>query len=168
MNLIQGIPKRWVNLMGFAICASLLGTAFLLQEAGHEPCPLCVFQRVAFLSLGVIFLIAGLHNSTGRIGGRIYSLLIAIAGLIGAIIAGRHVWIQNLPADQVPACGPGLDYMLEVFPFSEILNMVFTGSGECAEVSWTFLGLSIPGWAFVMFVGLSTVGLIWNWAENQE
>ncbi|VAX08100.1 Periplasmic thiol:disulfide oxidoreductase DsbB, required for DsbA reoxidation [hydrothermal vent metagenome] len=167
MNLIQRIPKRWVNLLGCAICTSLLITAIFMQEAGHEPCPLCIFQRAAFLALGTIFLIAGLHNPAGRIGGRIYSLLIAIAGLIGAIIAGRHVWIQNLPADQVPECGPGLDYMLEVFPFSEILEMVFTGSGECAEVSWTFLGLSIPGWAFVMFVGLTAVGLIWNWVTQE-
>ena len=86
-------------------------------------------------------------------------MLITIPGLLGIAVAGRHVWLQNLPEDQVPECGPGLDYMLEAFPLSETLSMVFTGSGECAEVQWTFLGLSIPGWTLLVFIGLTAFGL---------
>ena len=169
MSLLQSIPKRWVNLAGFVICASLLGYGYHLQfNQGLEPCPLCIFQRVAFISLGVVFLIAGLHNPAGRIGSRLYALLIAFTGLAGAGIAGWHVWIQSLPANQVPECGPGLDYMLDVFPLTQTLKMVFTGSGECAEVSWTFLSLSMPAWALIWFAGLTLVGLIWNWTTSHK
>ena len=92
--------------------------------------------------------------------------MIAAGGLVGAAIAARHVWIQNLPPDQVPECGPTLDYMLEVFPLGEALTMVFTGSGECAEVLWTFLGLSMPAWALLCFLGLTIVGLARNWIKE--
>ncbi len=168
MSLLHAVSKRRINLFGFIICASLIGAALYLQEAGHEPCPLCILQRIAFIAMGSIFLIAALHNPAGRIWGRIYGLLIAIIGTLGGIIAGRHLWLQQLPPDQVPECGPGLEYMLEVFPLAEAMQMVFKGSGECAEVSWTFLGLSIPGWAFVLFVVLSVVGLLRNWAYRER
>jgi len=164
VNLIQLFSKRWVNLLGFIICASLLGFAYYLQfDQELEPCPLCIFQRIAFLALGVIFLLAGLHNP-GRIGARIYGLLLTVAGLCGGAISAWHVWIQNLPADKVPECGPGLDYMLEAFSFSETLEMVFTGSGECAEVSWSFLGLSMPAWTLICFIVLALIGLLRNWS----
>jgi len=155
--------KRWINLLGFTVCAALLGFGYYSQfYQGLEPCPLCIFQRVAFIALGVIFLIAGLHNP-GRIGARLYAVLIGLAGLAGTGIAGWHVYIQNLPPDKVPECGPGLDYMLEAFNFSQTLKMVFTGSGECAEISWSFLGLSMPAWALLWFVGFTLVGFIANW-----
>jgi disulfide bond formation protein DsbB len=92
----------------------------------------------------------------------VYAVLILLAGLLGASVAARHVWIQNLPADQVPDCGPGLDYMLEVFPVTETLQMVLSGSGECAEISWSFLSLSMPAWALLWFVGLAFFGLLNN------
>ena len=81
---------------------------------------------------------------------------------MGAVIAGRHVYIQNMPATEVPACGPGLDYILDVFPLFEAIKMVFTGSGECAEVVWRFLGLSMPSWALIWFVLLGAL----MWAAN--
>ena len=102
------------------------------------------------IGLGSVFLLAAIHNPY-PLGRRIYAGLLGLIALIGLAIAGRHVWIQNLPPDQVPACGPGLDYMLEVFPLTEALTMVFQGSGECAEVLWSFLGLTIPGWMLVVF-----------------
>ncbi|MCF6355999.1 MAG: disulfide bond formation protein B [Candidatus Polarisedimenticolaceae bacterium] len=168
MSLLHIISKRRVNLLGFIICASLIATALYLQEVGHEPCPLCILQRVAFIAMGILFLLAALHNPTGRIGGRIYGLLIATVGTLGGIIAGRHVWLQHLPPDQVPECGPGLEYMIEVFPLAEAMQKVFKGSGECAEVSWTFLTLSIPEWSLILFFILSVVGLLRNWAYRER
>ena len=160
------VSKRQVNLLGFAVCAGLLGFGYYLQFfQGLEPCPLCIFQRVAFISLGAIFLVAGLHNP-GQIGARLYAGLITLAGLTGSGISSWHLYIQNLPPDQVPECGPGLDYMLEAFDFSQTLKMVFTGSGECAEISWAFLGLSMPGWALICFLGLGLIGLFWNWRSQ--
>ena len=81
----------------------------------------------------------------------------------GAGLAARHVWLQSLPADQVPACGPGLDYIMDAFPLLDALELVFTGSGECAEVNWSFLGLSMPGWTFLWFVALGALALFANW-----
>jgi disulfide bond formation protein DsbB len=159
--------KRLVNFAGFAACAGLLGYAYYVQFIdGLEPCPLCIFQRVAFITMGVIFLLAALHNP-GRTAGRVYALLLAVAGLAGTAIAGRHVWLQHLPSEQVPECGPGLEYMLDVFPLTDALRMVFTGSGECANVDWVFLGLSMPAWALLCFLALAAVGVIRNWLPDR-
>lgn len=145
---------RQLASLGFLACAGLMAYALYAQHVlGLEPCPLCIFQRVAVIGTGVAFLVAALHGPLA--GGRwVYALLAAGASGVGAGIAGRHVWLQSLPADQVPACGPGLDYMMEAFPLSQTLRMVFSGSGECAEVDWTFLGLSMPAWTLICFVGL--------------
>ena len=160
------LPRRWFNLGGFAVCAALLGYAYYSQfHDGLDPCPLCIFQRVGVIAVGLLFLIAGLHNP-GRTGSRVYGALIAFAALGGAAVAGRHVWIQSLPADQVPECGPGLDYMLRVFPLSNTLKMVFTGSGECHEISWRLLGLSMPVWVLFCFIGLGVLGLYRNWRSD--
>jgi disulfide bond formation protein DsbB len=123
-----------------------------------EPCPLCIFQRVVVMALAGVLLVAAIHNPAG-FGVRIYGLLVTGVAAIGAAISARHVWLQNLPRDQVPECGPGLDYILDVFPLNEALRMVLHGSGECAEVLWHFLGLSIPGWTLVAFSGFILYGL---------
>ena len=150
---------RLLYLAGAVACAALLGYGLWLQHVdGLEPCPLCVFQRVAFIVLGLIFVVAALHGPR-RIGAMVYGVLAAIAAAVGAGIAGRHVWLQNLPADQVPACGPGLQYMLEQFPLQRMIEKVLSGSGECASVDWSFLGLTIPGWALVWFVLLGIYAL---------
>lgn len=145
---------RTLALLGFLACAALMAYALYAQHVlGLEPCPLCIFQRVAVIATGVVLLVAALHGPLA--GGRwVYSVLAATAAGIGAGVAGRHVWLQSLPADQVPACGPGLDYMMEAFPLGQTLRMVFSGSGECAEVDWTFLGLSMPAWTLICFIGL--------------
>ena len=106
-----------------------------------------------------IFLVGALHNP-GRIGQRVYAAIILLANLGGAGLAGRQLWLQSLPEDQVPACGPDLDYMLEVFPWQEIITTMLRGTGDCAEVQWTFLGLSIPGWSMLWFVVLAVMALI--------
>lgn len=163
MLSLLSLPRRWFNLGGFVVCAGLLGYAYYSQfHDGLDPCPLCIFQRVGVIAVGVVFLIAGLHNP-GRIGSRIYGVLVALAALGGAAVSARHVWIQSLPADKVPECGPGLDYMLRVFPLSNTLKMVFTGSGECAEVTWRLFGLSMPVWVLFCFIALGVLGLYRNW-----
>ena len=137
-------------------CIGLLAYGYYLQFfTGLEPCPLCIFQRLAYIFIAAISTIAAIHGPE-RPFNLVYFALIDLGALTGAAIAGRQVWLQHLPADKVPECGPGLDYMLEVFPLSETLEMVFTGSGECAEVDWTFLGFSIAEWSLAMFIVIMT------------
>lgn len=157
-------PLDWSFRTAFAvaagIAAALLGYAYWSQFVGGlEPCPLCIFQRVAFIAVFVVCLVAAIHGPIG-IGRRVYGGLAFLAAAIGAGIAGRHVWLQNLPPDQVPACGPGLDYLMEAFPLAEVVRLAFTGSGECAEIDWTFLGLSMPAWTLLWFV-LFALGAAW-------
>ena len=150
-------PRRIGYLLGFFVCAGLMGYALYLQYVMDlEPCPLCILQRVAVIAMGLVFLIAAFHNP-GRTGARVYALFQLLVGGAGAAIAARQVWIQALPKDQVPACGMGLNYMLETLPFTDALQKVFEGSGECAEKGWEFLHLSIAGWTLVFFVAMIAV-----------
>ena len=143
-------------LLGFLACAGLLAYAFYLQlHDGLEPCPLCIFQRVAFFALGVVFLLGAIHGPKGARGRKTYGWLALLASLGGILVAGNHVRLQLLPPDQVPACGPGLDYMLEAMPITGVIRKVMTGSGECAAVDWTFLGLAMPAWSLICFLVLA-------------
>jgi disulfide bond formation protein DsbB len=154
---------RWGYLAGLLVCVGLFVFALYLQYVEHqEPCPLCILQRVCFLAIMAVFLVAALH-SPGRIGSIIYGGLLLVISSIGAAIATRHVWLQSLPKDQVPECGPGLEYMLNRFPLSKALEKILSGSGECAEVGWTFLGLSIAGWSLVWFVLLGIFSVVLAW-----
>lgn len=158
-------PFRWSFrarcFLGFVLCAALIGFAIFSQmQWGLQPCPLCIFQRIAFAALGLVFLIGALHAPRSLGGRRAYSMLALVTAGIGAAISGRHVWLQHLPPDQVPACGPGLNYMMEAMPFLGVIRKVLTGSGECANVDWSFLGLSMPAWSLVWFV------LLAFWALN--
>ena len=148
---------RLASLVAFVACASLLGYGYWLQYREFlDPCPLCIFQRIAFMSLGLIALIGAIHNPIGY-GRRIYAALSALAGILGAAVAGRHIYLQNLPADQIPECGPGLEFMLSNMPLADALQKALTGSGECAGVSWTFLGLSMPWWTLLWYLVLSAL-----------
>jgi protein dithiol:quinone oxidoreductase len=152
---------RTLYALGFMMCVVMIGTAlfFFQRFLGLEPCPLCILQRVVVMSLGMVLLVAAIHGPNGW-GNRIYGGLITLISGSGAAIAGRHVWLQSLPADQVPECGPTLDYILETFPLSKALQLVLHGSGECAKVEWQFLGLSIPGWTLIAFSGFILFGLM--------
>ena len=145
------LTRRAIYLLGFLACAGLIAFALYLQhELGEDPCALCIFQRVALFVLAVVLLIAGLHTPPG-FGTRIYASLALIVALAGGAIATRHVWLQHLPKDQVPECGPGLSYLIETQPWLQVFQNVLQGSGECAEVGWTFLRLSIPEWTLICF-----------------
>jgi disulfide bond formation protein DsbB len=151
-------------LAGFLFCASLLAMALYFQFVGGlEPCPLCISQRIMVLATALALLAAFAHNP-GRVGTRLYALLGGLTAFGGASISGRHVWLQHLPADEVPACGPGLEYMFKYFPLTDTLRTMLTGTGDCAKVDWTLLGLSMPAWVLLCFLGLAVLSLaqIWN------
>ena len=157
-------PRVWY-LIVVLCCACLLGYALYNQYVDYlDPCPLCILQRVVFVWMGAVALLAALHNP-GRTGQLIYAWLLGLGAAVGALIAGRHVWLQNLPPGEVPECGPGLNYMLENFPFTEVLSTVLYGSGSCAEVKWEFLGLSMPMWTLVWYIGL---GLMTLWIVHSR
>lgn len=152
-------PARIINWVVFAGCIVLMATALVFQHVlGLEPCILCITQRIMVICIGLLALVAALHNPGTR-GIRLYAGLMAVSAFTGGAIAIRQLWLQSLPADQVPACGPSLNYMLEVFPLTEVLQMVLFGDGNCADVLWTLFGISIPGWTLVAFVGLAGCGI---------
>ncbi len=159
------LTPRLGFLLGFLFCACLLLVAAWLQFGkGLEPCPLCITQRALVLLTGVVLAAAAWHNP-GYLGRRIYAALAGILALVGAAVAARHVWLQHLPKEEVPACGPGLSYVFEHLPLTETLKMLVSGTGECSEIDWTLLGLSIPSWtlmAFLLLVGWS----LWNGWRN--
>ena len=126
--------------------------ALVLQHyVGLHPCPLCMTQRIFVVLVGVVAFIAFCHHPA-VIGRRIYAVLGAMLSVAGGAVAGRHIWIQNLPEDQVPACGPDLQYMFSNFPFQRALELLLMGDGNCHEVVWRFLGMSIPEWTLAWFV----------------
>jgi len=160
--------RRAANALGALVCLALLGYAWYAQmHLGLDPCPLCIFQRVGIAATGVLFLLAAVHQPRAR-GALVYGVLILAAALVTLGIAARHVWIQHLPPDSVPSCGATLDYMLEVFPLTDVIRKVLTGSGECAQVTWTFLGLSMPAWVGLATVGLGSLGAWANFLRRRS
>jgi protein dithiol:quinone oxidoreductase len=151
------ISSRALFGIGVAVCVLLLSIAYYLQYfAGQDPCPLCLVQRGFFYVVGAVFLVGALH---GR-GVLAYSIAGFVAALGGLAVAARHVWLQYLPADRVPACGPDLFYMLENFPLQRTLEKLFTATGQCAEVKWRLLGLSIAEWSLLWF-GVLAIYALW-------
>jgi disulfide bond formation protein DsbB len=154
------MPRRRIAFfLGFLTCAALMAWAFWLQYGeGLDPCPLCMLQRVVVVAIGLVFLVGTFHEP-GRVGAWMYALVLLVLSGIGAALATRHIWIQTLPKDQVPACGMGLSYMLDTMPFFDAIRRVLEGSGECADKAWEFLGLSIAGWTLAFFVAIAFVGI---------
>lgn len=144
----------------FVFAVALMGGAFYLQYVdGVQPCPLCMLQRGAVIGVGLFALLAALHNPQGW-GRRVYALLVGLFAVIGIAFATRQLWLQSLPPDQVPACVPSLDYLMQAFPLIKALEIAMHGTGDCAEVTWRFLGLSIPGWTLLAFTGMFLTGLL--------
>jgi disulfide bond formation protein DsbB len=154
------MSQRMIFLGGFVICAGLMAAALFFQHVmGLEPCPLCIFQRIAVIGTGLVLLIGGLHDPSAW-GRRAYGGLTVLTAGAGAGIAARHVWLQNLPFDRQPGCSYEFEYMLDNFPLTKTLKLVFAGSGDCAQVLWTFLGLSMPTWTLLFFIGFIGLGLM--------
>jgi disulfide bond formation protein DsbB len=154
--------RRLINFAGFAACVALLAYALYAQfELGLEPCPLCIFQRVGVAALGVVFLIAALHHPRGW-GSNVYAVLIAAAALATIGVAARHVYVQHLPPGALPSCGAPLGVLLKFTPFFDVIRKVLTGSGECSEVTWRFLGLAMPAWVLICALILGGFGVAAN------
>lgn len=151
---------RLLALLGFLGCIGGLGFALYLEHfRGYEPCPFCIFQRVAMLAAGLVFLLAALHGP--RAWGRwVYAGGATIASGVGIGIAARHVWLQSLPEDQVPACGPTLQYLMDMLPLQEVVATVLRGDGNCTKIDAAWLGISLPGWTLVAFVGFAAYALL--------
>lgn len=158
--MLQSLSPRLVFLGLFLVAVtSLLIARFYMEGVlGLAACPLCMTQR-AFVALwGLIALLATLHNP-GTTGRRVYAILCGLGAIGGGAVAARHIWLQHLPPDQVPACGPSLEYMLDTLPFSETLSLVLMGDGNCAATMWTFLGLTIPEQTMLLFIAATLVCL---------
>ncbi len=153
--------NQTLSLSVAAVCAALIAVAILYFQnyLGLEPCYLCMTQRVFVIAVGVIFLAAGLHNPAAT-GQKIYAGLATLTALGGSFFSIKQLWLQGLPEDQVPACGPPVDYLFDAFSVSEAISMLLRGDGNCAEVQWQLLGLSMPGWVLVSFIALAGVGLL--------
>jgi disulfide bond formation protein DsbB len=164
--MVSAISRRSGNALGFLACAALMGYALYAQYVlGLQPCPLCIFQRIATIVTGILFLIATIHNPRG-IGARVYGALIALAALGGMLISARHVWIQAQPPGTVAACGADLNYLLEIMPVTDVISKVLTGSGECGTVDWTLLGLSMPWWVAISLAVLGAWALLVNYKKS--
>jgi len=151
--------RRWVWLAMFLSIACLLGYGYYLQYVEYlDPCPLCMTQRFFYYGIAIAALI-GIFTYRRWAAQRVLALLAAASAVGGLATAGRQVWLQHLPADQVPECGPGLEFWLENMPFLKTLELLFKGDGNCAEVNWRFLGLSIAEWSLAWFVLFFVVAL---------
>lgn len=146
----------------FVGCTGLLGFGLYLQHAlDLQPCPMCILQRYAFVAVGIIGLVAAIHNPAGW-GRRAYAVLVALAGLAGGGVAARHTWLEHNPP-AIADCGPDLEFMVGSFPLGEALPMIFRGSGDCSKVQWTWLNLSIAEWSLVAFIGIVAIATV-TWA----
>lgn len=157
---VRSTSFRTLFALGLATCAAGLAFALYLEHfRGFAPCPLCVFQRVAMIVAGLAFLAGAVHAPRGPRGRWGYAALAGLAAAAGIGVAGRHVWLQHLPADQVPACGPSLVYLVDMLPFTEVVALVLKGDGECAKVDAAWLGVSLPSWTLIAFAFLAAWAL---------
>ena len=154
--------RRLINLVASAVCAALLAYALYSQfYLGLEPCPLCIFQRIGMAALGLAFLLAALHHPRGR-GRYGYALIVGLTALATVGVAARHVYVQSLPPGSLPSCGAPLAVLLKFTPVWEVIRRVLTGSGECGEVNWRFLGLAMPAWVLIWALALGVAGVVAN------
>lgn len=153
------MTQRMVFAVGFLTCVALMAVALYLQHVVNlEPCPLCILQRIAVIGIGLVLFAGALHDP-GIWGRRAYAAITVIVAGFGAAVAARHVWLQYTP-NRVAECGIGLEDMIEMFPLSKTMVLVFRGSGDCSDVQWTFLGLTIPSWMLIVFGGFIVLGLL--------
>jgi protein dithiol:quinone oxidoreductase len=153
---------RTLNFSGFIVCAALLAYALYAQyQLGLDPCPLCIFQRIGVMLIGFVFLIATLHHPRG-FGRSVYGAAIGVLALATIAVAARQLYIQHLPPGSIPSCGAPLAMMLKFAPLTEVIRKVLSGSGECAEVNWRFLGLAMPAWVLIWSVLLGAGGVLGN------
>ncbi len=153
--------SRWAYLLGFFVSFGLVALALFIQTRYQlEPCPLCISQRIVLMSLGALFLIAAIHHPQKPVWIKLYALLQMLIAIGGSVVAIRHWWLQVHKSEMIVDCGVGFDYMFENFPLQKALNLVFKGTGDCAAIDWTFMGLTIPQLALISFIGLSIYAVL--------
>jgi protein dithiol:quinone oxidoreductase len=154
--------RRLLNTAGALACLAMLGYAYFEQYVEHlEPCPLCMFQRITVLALGIAFAIAAIHHPR-RWGSYVYAFLIAVAALATIGVAARHVYVQSQPPGSIPACGAPLETLIKMFPLTQVIRKVLRAGGECATINWTFLGLAMPAWVLLSAAVLGAFGVLTN------
>lgn len=152
MNLAS---PRSLFFLAFSGCVLMMAAALYLEHVvGLAPCPLCIVQRICVIGFGLVCLIAAIHDPH-KVGRRVYSFIALLFVLAGGATAIRQIWLQSIPADQLPSCLPSLEYMMDALPFQDIARLVLHGTAECAEVSWTLLGMSIPEWTLLAFIAMA-------------
>lgn len=160
-----------INLVGFLACAGLLGYAFYAQyHLGLQPCPLCWLQRAGVLLLGLVFLVALLHNPKGW-GAGVYAVLTGLAALATAGVAARHIYVQHMPPGSLPSCGAPLEYLVRITPIAKLghlIKRVLTESGECSTINWHFLTLTMPEWVLIAAVALGLLGVLGNFLAGPK
>ena len=142
-----------------SLCLILIAVLYFQNHLGLEPCYLCVTQRVFVIAIGIICIVAALHNPS-RTGQRTYAVLSTITAILGGYFSSKQLWLQSLPEDQVPACGIPVDYLFDAFSMSEAISMLLRGDGNCAEIQWQLLGLSMPAWVLIAFICFTLTGTI--------
>jgi disulfide bond formation protein DsbB len=149
------LTSRWIYAFIVSSCCALLGYALYTQYFdGLHPCPLCITQRAFFVLTALVALLALIIHPQQK--GRYLSAgLMVLFTTLGGAVAYRQVWLQSLPADQAPACGPSLEYMFANLPFGEAFSTLMIGDGNCAEIVWTLFGLSMPNWSLFAFIGIA-------------
>lgn len=157
------------NVAAALVCFALYGYALYAEHVlGFEPCPLCIFQRVGVIAMGVAFLLAALLALPGgRWGGFVSVALVLLATAVAAGVAGRHVYVQSQPPGTFESCGSSLEWMMEINPLFEVIRKVLSAPGECANIDWTFLGLSMPAWVLLWALLLGALGLVVNWPTRR-
>ena len=159
-----GVSRRQANAVGALACAAMMGFALYAQYGLHlTPCNMCVLQRIAIVTLGLVFLVAALHDPAA-VGARVYALLIAVAALAGVAVAARHIWMSLQPPGSLPSCGADFYTMIEMLPVTEVVAKIWNGGGECQLVLWRFLGLSMQTWVLIGAGGLGVGGVTANLA----
>lgn len=152
MNLAS---PRSLFFLAFIGCVLMMAAALYLEHVvGLAPCPLCIVQRICVIGFGLVCLVAAIHDPR-KVGRRVYSVIALLFVLAGGATAIRQIWLQTIPADQLPSCLPSLEYMMDALPFQDIARLVLHGTAECAEVSWTLIGLSIPEWTLLAFIAMA-------------
>ena len=150
------------SLYALATLAGLIASAlslYLEYVLGYTPCPLCLSQRWVLMATTLTAGVAALHNAQGY-GRYLYPGLMVLLSAAGGALAGRQLYLQGLPADQAPACLPDLSYLAKILPWQDLLGVMLSGTGDCAEASVHFLGLSLAGWTLICFLGFAALGLI--------
>ncbi|MCF6288424.1 MAG: disulfide bond formation protein B [Proteobacteria bacterium] len=160
-NLFNVKSLRLYSFLPFIATVLMIAYAYYEQYVNYlNPCPLCLIQRFIIVAIGILYFFTFILPPQ-KIFRTIMAIVISLVALCGVAVSSRHIWLQNLPADEVPACGPGLSYMFDNFPIGTFLSDLFTGSGECAEISWRFLGLTMPMWTLLCFVGFLIYTILW-------